>query len=664
MDAGSGSDPISGDDLVPVGKVKASATASHADDDLIPVGKVAASHTTPSGLAASLGRGAAPYAAGAAIGGALGLAGGPLAPLSVPAGAAAGIGATALTELGGDVYNWLGAPLGHFTTPQEVSDRALDALGIHRPGTPVERGAETVGSLAGSMAGVPFATPVPKPPSAAGSLIKDFESQKVTPIVPTVGQGRTAALAANMATSLPVAGPVVRNAVTQNLAETAEAAERNAATLGTARDATDTGSVVRNALTRFAADKSQAKADYGQFAQTMAGAAPTKMTNTLRVLNDIMGRFPNASGLTGLFTRSPIAKLTEELQPKTVTVPAQLSKTLDQFGNPIVVRQAQTLQRGGALSIDETEELRSQIGYQIEHPTFGPDQIPRGQLKRLYAALTNDMRSAAKAQGPAAERALSKATTNYGIRMRLIERLEPLVSGEAGERSFKTLNSAAQTTGTADSGLLQAAKKVMTTDEWGDFGATIVSRLGEPTPGARDILSGVNFSPSSYVTNWNKLSDRAKYMLFGPNLPDTPRSSLEALARVTQAQKNVGKLANVSRTAEYRIGAVLSLAAADTAWQALTAGRVLPLVGWGAGAGTGYGFAKMLTSPQFARWLYSQPMTSAVTPATVATSAAALVDSLAAPWAKASATGPNGKKIYTDGQHWYNPDQTPFVAPF
>lgn len=568
-------------------------------------------HTTLPGLAASAARGAAPYAAGAALGAAMGA---PFAGIGAVPGAVAGIGATALTQLGGDVYNWLG---GHMVTPQEASDKALDALGIRRPSTPIEGAAETGAGLAASMAGVPLAPsiPTPKPLTEPQKLLRDFDRHGVSPSVPTVGQGRVAALAAQGLRSFPLSAPVVRDAMARAMNETVAAAGRAAAGYGTSyADTESAGAAVRNAVRRFAADTSQASQDYKQFFDQMRGAPPTPMAHTSKLVGELMGRFPNAPELTGLFTSSPIAKLRTALEPRIETIPATVSAIRDAAGNPVVTRQAEAVQRGGVLSMPELQELRSQVGAQLGQPGFGPDAIPKAQLRRLYSALTDDMKTAASARGPEAVKALERANINYGVRQRLIERLEPLVSGDRSESVFTKLNTAALNSGSANAGLLRTAKKVMTPEEWGNLGATIISRLGEPTAGSRDLLGDANFSAASFATNWNKLSGSAKDLLFGADTPGSPRSGMEALARVAQAQKNVGKLANTSHTAEIGLSGALAVELFHAAYRALTTGSIGELLGIGAGTGTAYAGAKLLMDPRFARWLYQLPKIRAVSP--------------------------------------------------
>lgn len=110
--------------------------------------------TTATGLAASTARGAAPYAAGAAAGAAMGA---PFAGIGAVPGALAGMGAVGLTELGGTLYNALAhrTSLPAMVTPQDASDRVLDAMGIKRPASTAEKTVEMAAGMA------PFgATPV------------------------------------------------------------------------------------------------------------------------------------------------------------------------------------------------------------------------------------------------------------------------------------------------------------------------------------------------------------------------------------------------------------------------------------------------------------------------------------------------------------------------
>ena len=470
-------------------------------------------------------------------------------------------------------------------------------LGRAMPGAQPERFPMVAGGMrdvrdvrGGRMAAAPLTGPQ--------ALLQDFEAARVPPNVPTVGQGRGVGLAAQAARMLP--GSPVSTAMRQGMQATEQGVESAAGGFGAAAPE-DAGAIARNAMRRFAADKSRGNANYSEFFRLMHGASPAPATNTVRALHNMMGRFPSAPDLAGMFTSPTLRNLATRLEPG--------------GGRPFSATHAGP-SAPVSLTMPELKELRTQIGYLLEEPHFGPEAVPKAQLRNLYGALTSDMRTAAAKQGPLASRALARATTDYGTRMRVIERLEPLLKPDATERTFSRLNAAAGSTASGDAGLLRAARETMTPDEWGDIGAATIRKLGVPTPGAKDILEG-NFSVSSFTTNWNKLSGRAKDLLFGADTPGSQRAGLETLSRVAQAQKNVGRLANVSHSGE--IGGIWRLV--EGVMVAVAAGH-FP---WAVGAGlTGaYGVSKVMMAPGFARWLYQLPKTVATAPTTGAATAQA-----------------------------------------
>jgi len=108
--------------------------------------QVAAPHTTAGGVMGSLTRGVAPYAAGAAIGGALG----------GPPGAAVGGGAVVLTQLATSLYDAIADRMGwsKAVTPEEATQKVLDLAGVAKPSTATERTLQTMaGGAAGGFAG-------------------------------------------------------------------------------------------------------------------------------------------------------------------------------------------------------------------------------------------------------------------------------------------------------------------------------------------------------------------------------------------------------------------------------------------------------------------------------------------------------------------------------
>ena len=97
---------------------------------------------------------ALPYATAATAGAALGALGGPAAPITVPAGAMAGMGALALTDLASGLYNVAATPFGAKPIPSgsEAMRNMYAKAGMYQePSTPAERlqAAATEGALSG-----------------------------------------------------------------------------------------------------------------------------------------------------------------------------------------------------------------------------------------------------------------------------------------------------------------------------------------------------------------------------------------------------------------------------------------------------------------------------------------------------------------------------------
>jgi hypothetical protein len=134
--------------------------------------------------------------------------------------------------------------------------------------------------------------------------------------------------------------------------------------------------------------------------------------------------------------------------------------------------------------------------------------------------------------------------------------------------------------------------------------AAAIRRMGVPTPGAPRLAGEPEFSIASFAANWNRLSARAKDMLFGEDTPGSNRAALEALARAVNAQRNVLHLAGQSPTGE--INAMLT-ALATLVDGFMRGGRTPEMAAGGAVIAGSYGLARLLMSPAFTRWMFRLP---------------------------------------------------------
>jgi hypothetical protein len=461
-----------------------------------------------------------------------------------------------------------------------MEEGALTSLGrVAAYGTP-EAGIPTVASAAEA--------------TAPQALLQDFERSGVAPSMPAVGQGIGSRLAANIVSKVPVFGQPIVAGAKQAGEQTGAAAERIAGGLGTAENAEDAGNVVQAGVKQFAKGAAPAgmSADdiiasptrassfaaksgalYDRFWSMMDPKTPIPIDNTLDALKGPMERFPSSPELGAQIT------------------------------NPRLQSFYQTLTNsGGSLTAPELKEFRSYIGRAIGDPQL-VDNIPRADLKQVYAGMSQDLEGAAKAQSPQAARAFEAANSYYSAGQSRIDQLEPLLSGPP-EKTFATINRAAATGPSANAGVLRTIQRSLAPDDWNNVGAAVLRKMGAPTAGAKDVLHGSDFSPSSFVTNWSKLSDSAKDTLFGAQ-GSPVRDNIEALTRVAGAQKNVSKFANPSGTAAHVIGIAAPAVALGEHWETIVAHPVMSALA----ALGGYGASKMLMSPAAARWLYAMPST-------------------------------------------------------
>lgn len=446
-------------------------------------------------------------------------------------------------------------------------------------------------------AGIP-AVAVPRAASASTQLLQDFQKAGVSPSIPTVGQGIGSRLTANIISKLPVVGGPVANAVGRAASDTGQAADRLAATFGRASNPEEAGTILQSGIGQAAQRfKSDAGDLYDQFRGTIDPATPVGIDNTLAALKGPLDRFPTSPGLGAQITNPRLQQWFQTLAPQTKDVPAVYSSVLDAQGNPILLQAAQKVQTGGKLSFGELSELRSTVGRMLGDPQL-IDNIPRADLKSVYAGISQDLGNAAQTAGPQAGAAFNQANQFYKAGIDRMDQLEGLLNGSP-EQSFAAINRAAGSGPAANAGLLRTLQQSLAPDQWGNVGAAVIRRLGQPTAGTASALHGASdFSAPSFVTNWNKLSDAAKDTLFGANQAGSTREGLESLARVADAQKQLARFSNPSGTGSHVLGGMLAEHALDFASHPVK--TVLGLLG-------GRAASQALMSPTFARWLYQAP---------------------------------------------------------
>lgn len=306
----------------------------------------------------------------------------------------------------------------------------------------------------------------------------------------------------------------------------------------------------------------------------------------------------NADRFIPQSTQVPLANTWQAIVKLTTPTPGAAATT-GALINPRVQQLRQTLEQdlaagNGQIPYEALKRIRSDIGEAISDFSLSPD-TPTRELKQLYASLSRDMEAAARAQGPEAVKAATRAnnyTRAVADRMETVQRVIDKNGGP--ERVFEAAMS-----GTRDGGTtLRAVMQSLPKDGQKAVTAAVIKRMGLATPGAQDATGDV-FSAGTFLTNWNRVSPEAKRALFDRYGP-AYSANMDRIARVASNIKEGSKVyANPSgtanRAAALTYGASLALSMVDPSMA--TTGSLI-----GGGAGANY-LARKLTNPDFVEWL-------------------------------------------------------------
>ncbi len=205
----------------------------------------------------------------------------------------------------------------------------------------------------------------------------------------------------------------------------------------------------------------------------------------------------------------------------------------------------------GKLSFNDLKAFRTEVGRLLRKPSITSD-INQEQLKYVYGAITQDLKAAAAAKGPEAVKAFERATTYYNaglnrIKTTLDSVLKEVNSVEKVAGDIQRM--AADGKATANIKKLRDLRKSVPEEEWKVVSSSVLRHLGKPTAGTAKAVDDIDFAPSTFLTNWSKLSTKAKNELFSTAGNHQLRRELDALVNVVGRQKEVGKLGNHSGTA-------------------------------------------------------------------------------------------------------------------
>lgn len=217
-----------------------------------------------------------------------------------------------------------------------------------------------------------------------------------------------------------------------------------------------------------------------------------------------------------------IDETTAEVPPTIVTRPLP-SGMLDASGNPITTTAVLPGRPAQGVALSSLRPLQQQLGEDaFANFTVTPPSNIR-QQRRLYGALGEDMAAGLEKVDPDAARMLARSkrlntaligsnSTANPVRGRL-ETIEPLMATNmVPERAFSAMES--RITGqNPNLTEFNAIKKSLSPEARAQFVSTLVNRMGRATNARQDETGGA-FSPETFLTNYSKLTPKARDALF------------------------------------------------------------------------------------------------------------------------------------------------------
>jgi len=262
----------------------------------------------------------------------------------------------------------------------------------------------------------------------------------------------------------------------------------------------------------------------------------------------------------------------------------------------------------GGVPFAALRKERTSIGKDLDRPDIS-GLSDTSNFARLYDALRKDVVSAADQSGDIASRAI-KLHDRY-VRFNREVNLPALQ--KIVDQNLDVSAAQMALSGTKDGiGRLQLLRRNFKPEEWDTVSASIWQQLGNAKAGVREGAEigadSYQFSPTTFLTNWNNLSDSAKTVLFSGERYRNIIPGINDLVKVTSGAREAGKMVNTSNTAGAQMitsallggGGLVSGGVAGLDVPSALLGGAAALSGLVLTSNTA---AKLLESPRFIRWV-------------------------------------------------------------
>lgn len=305
--------------------------------------------------------------------------------------------------------------------------------------------------------------------------------------------------------------------------------EATASDFGTSRSLQDAGAALQDHGRQWLTDfRTASRNAWNAVDAQIPGHTPVPLDNYVGALTDITSALPNAPETARVLQSALPRNLADALQSDVGRASLQ----------------------GATLPWQTVKGLRTRIGEMLSDPNL-PTDVGRGELKRLYAGLSQDMQgvpaaidaaNVAAGQPATATAAFQNATALTRNGHDFIDNvLTPIVrEGQTPEGAARSALSSAGSGGTTIAAIRQQMP-----DAANELAAFKLRDMAQANPGAQNA-AGTLVSPSTFLSDWHRLSTEAQDALFPAG---AARTRIDALRTISQGVRETGQLVNHSNSA-------------------------------------------------------------------------------------------------------------------
>jgi hypothetical protein len=475
--------------------------------------------------------------------------------------------------------------VGQVLTEKPVMQALSGIAGATGASLAEEAGAGPIGQAAAGIAG--SLAPSVAPLSGAGlravgragatqeQIRKNIETFAQSGTTPSAGQATGKTVIQGLESSMgriPGSIGVIREKAVGQQAEVGEKVKQMAEELSRVKEPTVAGAGIQRGVEDVFIPRARAIESglYNRLDESIPKFKPVKAKNTYAALEELSRPIEGAPALS----RNQML----------------ISQEITALKNDL---ESDLLNAQGDIPFSALKGLRSRIGEKLSSVNL-LSNVPQGAYKRIYGAISNDLREAAKESGPDALTALSRANKYTKALHERTDKLQGFINKNEPERIYKAAFEGTELGATRIRAVMQSLPK----PEQKAVASAFISKMGKALPGQQDELGDI-FSTERFLTNWNKLSPESKQVLFN-RFGSGYRSNMDRIAETASRIREGSKiLANPSGTAAAGVQPA-TLAVIATA---IAGGQYKLLAGLLGASALSRASAKAFTNPKYVNWL-------------------------------------------------------------